>query len=88
MRRAVALSDGPELDATHFELRTTGKPVSRKVARQQMDREIVERVLSSAKGNRTEAARALGISRVTMQRLVSSLGVDSPVRRGRPKGGT
>ncbi|MFO0548820.1 MAG: sigma 54-interacting transcriptional regulator [Polyangiaceae bacterium] len=85
LRRAVALSDGPELEASHFELRAHVEPRSRKDARSKLDQEVVARALVLAKGNRTEAARALGVSRVTLQRLLRSLDAIPPGTRGRPR---
>ncbi|UJR85800.1 Hypothetical protein I5071_78800 [Sandaracinus amylolyticus] len=84
LRRAVAIADDDELGAQHFELGGRGGP-ARADAHRELDRAMVERALRSANGNRTAAARALGISRVTIHRHIERLGIDVPARPGRPR---
>jgi DNA-binding NtrC family response regulator len=87
LRRAVAIADGEELGAEHFELggARAGRPTeARRASHQELDRELIEGALRAAGGNRTLAARALGVSRVTLHRCIARLEIDVPVRRGRP----
>ncbi|NUP10836.1 MAG: sigma 54-interacting transcriptional regulator, partial [Polyangiaceae bacterium] len=84
LRRAVALSDGEELEAAHLSLDRGSSTVPRREARRSLDAEMVSKALAESGGNRTEAARSLGISRITMQRLVAKMGA-APAARGRPK---
>jgi DNA-binding NtrC family response regulator len=49
-------------------------------------RRLIEATLRQAQGNRTHAARALGLQRTYLLRLIRELGVTAPpapVRRGR-----
>ncbi len=48
-------------------------------------RRLIEATLHEAHGNRTHAARALGLQRTYLLRLIRELGVEAPppVRRGR-----
>jgi DNA-binding NtrC family response regulator len=85
LRRAVALSDGDELDAAHLALDRAVSAVPRREARRSLDAEMISKALVASGGNRTDAARALGISRVTMQRLVQKIGSVPAASRGRPK---
>jgi transcriptional regulator with GAF, ATPase, and Fis domain len=84
LRRAVAIADGDELGPEHFEL--GGVPARpRAESLRDLDRALVERALRAAAGNRTVAARALGVSRVTLHRVIAKLAIDVPAPRGRPR---
>jgi transcriptional regulator with GAF, ATPase, and Fis domain len=85
LRRAVAIADGDELRAFHFELGGARGETARRASHEALDRGLVERALRAADGNRTTAARALGVSRVTLHRCIARLGLDVPARRGRPR---
>lgn len=84
LRRAVAVSEGELLDAG--DLGIPGTAVERRSdAHRALDRQMLERALVAAGGSRTRAADALGITRVTLHRAMKRLGVDVPVKRGRPR---
>lgn len=48
-------------------------------------RALIRAALLRADGNRTHAAKALGMTRTYLQRVMANLGVESPGRRGRPR---
>ena len=84
LRRAVAIADEPALGPEHFEL-SGARPPARADAHRTLDRSLVEKALRGAAGNRTLAARTLGISRVTLHRAITKLAIDVPGRLGRPR---
>jgi DNA-binding NtrC family response regulator len=68
-----------------FSLSEMAPPVGVKVA--DVERELVLRTLAGCNGNRTHAARALGLQRTYLLRLIRDLGVAAPPpppRRRRP----
>ncbi len=81
LRRAAMLSTGPALDPESLQLRAAVE--SRKVQVQHSDRAIIERALLSAGGNRTAAAAALNVSRVTLYRWIKRYGLAEKQRRSR-----
>ncbi|MEM9192578.1 MAG: sigma 54-interacting transcriptional regulator, partial [Myxococcota bacterium] len=66
LRRAVLVSDSDTLDAGHFD--NVMPKETRRGALRRFDRQLVAQALRDAKGNRSEAARQLGISRMTLYR--------------------
>ena len=75
MRAAVALTRGPTLEAAGLPARVReahkaeGSGESRaRVGLDAVERSHIERVLRETGGNRSEAARQLGIDRVTLYR--------------------
>lgn len=84
LRRAVAIADGDELGSEHFELGGL-RPMPREAQHLALDRALIEQALRTAGGNRTVAAQALGISRVTLHRWIARLGIELPTRPGRPR---
>ena len=84
LRRAVAIAEGDQLRPEHFEV-GAARPRPRAVAHRELDRDIIERALRASDGNRTAAARALGVSRVTLHRWIARLDIDVPARPGRPR---
>ena len=53
-------------------------PVPLEEARQEAEREHIRSVLDLTKGNRTQAAQVLGISRKTLWKKLKSLGISLP----------
>ena len=51
--------------------------VPRKVALRRYDEELVTRALQAASGNRSAAARALGVSRMTVHRWIKRYGLET-----------
>jgi len=74
----VALSHGGELDLS---LLTGETPQSRGLTlRERVDayeRGVIVEALRSARGNKAEAARILGIGRVTLYEKLAKLGIDA-----------
>jgi DNA-binding NtrC family response regulator len=50
-------------------------------------RRLIEQALEQAGGNRTHAARTLGLQRTYLLRLIRDLGVVAPARRAHDAGG-
>ncbi|MCC7539058.1 MAG: sigma-54-dependent Fis family transcriptional regulator, partial [Deltaproteobacteria bacterium] len=73
LRRAVLVADGDELTAADLGLGAAG--ATRRDALSKVDKALLEQALRGARGNRTVAARALGISRVTLHRWMKRHGV-------------
>jgi serine/threonine-protein kinase PknK len=68
LRRAVLVAHGDEIEPEDLAL--GGAATDRRTALRGFDRTIVEQALMATKGNRTEAARALGVSRMTLHRWI------------------
>jgi len=67
IERSVALSDGPELHST--ELPSSGASTTPPGLRERVDafeKALIQHALTAHRGNRSAAARALGIARVTL----------------------
>ncbi len=73
LRRAVLVSEGDTLSAADLALE--GERLSRRRALREFDRELVARALREAGGNRSQAARDLGISRMTLYRWLDRYGL-------------
>jgi transcriptional regulator with GAF, ATPase, and Fis domain len=74
LRRSVLLTDGELLEPPHLAL--SPGIHSRREALREFDREIVEQALRATGGNRSAAARALGISRATIHRWIRRHGIE------------
>jgi transcriptional regulator with GAF, ATPase, and Fis domain len=85
LRRAVVVSDGATIGPEDLGLAAGERPRERKGAREALERDLIEDALRRAGGNRTVAAKALGISRVTLHRLSKRLAIDVPAKMGRPR---
>jgi transcriptional regulator with GAF, ATPase, and Fis domain len=68
LRRAVLISEGEEI--LPEDLGLAGGGATRRESLRRFDRALVEEALRAARGNRTSAARALGVSRVTLHRWI------------------
>ncbi|MBN8612144.1 MAG: sigma 54-interacting transcriptional regulator, partial [Deltaproteobacteria bacterium] len=86
LRRACAVAQSDVLEPDDLGLATRGERVAR-VQRVELTSGRVERALSDAGGNRTVAARALGVSRATLHRFLLLQPPSEPGRRGRPSRG-
>jgi transcriptional regulator with PAS, ATPase and Fis domain len=86
LERAMIMGRGAErLEARHLpvELRETAAPSQeRHVPRtlRDMERMQIERALRAHNGNRTHAARELGISRATLIKKIKEFGLDQRAR--------
>ncbi len=84
VRRAVIMAEGNRIAPADLELEG---PVARldgrtlKEAREELERELVQRALSRHKGNISQAARQLGISCPTLYELMEKLGIRQPGQR-------
>ena len=74
LRRAVLLAQGEVIEAADLAL-GDGETGGRRAALRRFDQDLVEHALRAADGNRTAAARALGISRVTLHRWIRRYGL-------------
>jgi len=78
VQRAVIMTDGKRITVQDLELAPGPKPAARKTlkeAREEMERELVERVLRRHHGKVTAASAELGISRPTLYDLMDRLGL-------------
>jgi len=78
VRRAVIMAEGSRITPGDLELedsigRLEGR--SLKEAREELERELVQRALARHKGNISQAAQQLGISRPTLYELMEKLGI-------------
>ncbi|MBP0591583.1 sigma-54-dependent Fis family transcriptional regulator [Paraburkholderia sp. LEh10] len=80
VRRAVVMADGRLITARDLELDhlVTRTPVSLNSARETAERAAIERALLLHRGRYGEAARDLGISRVTLYRLMDAYRMRDP----------
>ena len=80
VRRAIVMTDGRLVTATDLELGQTQAAQLKTLAqaRESAEREAIELALERHPGRLVDAARELGISRVTLYRLMSSLGMSTP----------
>ena len=86
IERGVVLGDGSELVLNHLparianvERRTSSEEISYHEAINLYRRELVVRALDSAGGNRAAAAKALGLHRTHLMKLIKALGITEPV---------
>ncbi len=94
LESAAITRSGPGIQAADLPraIRETVGPPSRRrqtpVVRtlEETERELLRRALRRCAGNRTHAARALGIGVRTLQRKIAVFGIQSPRRAGRPRG--
>jgi two-component system NtrC family response regulator len=78
IKRAVVMADGLKVTPEDLELASPyGKYEGRelKEAREALERELIQKVLSKYKGNMRQAAAELGISRPTLYELMEKLGI-------------
>lgn len=80
IRRAVIMTEGGQVSAQDLDLpessgdKYAGKRL--KEAREEVERELVQQAIIRNKGNMTQAAGELGISRPTLYELLEKLGID------------
>jgi len=73
LRRAVLLAEGNQIQVGDLEL--TGTLPTRREAIRGFDHKLVEGALRASNGNRTAAAKSLGISRATLHRWLKKYGI-------------
>ncbi|CAM2144305.1 Transcriptional regulatory protein ZraR [Pararobbsia alpina] len=80
VRRAIVMTDGRLVTAADLELgQSQGTELKTLAeARERAEREAIELALERHPGRLVDAARELGISRVTLYRLMSALGMSTP----------
>ena len=84
VRRAIVMSEGRQITARDLELGEYVEvaPVSLAQAREAAERQAIELALLRHRGRLGDAAHELGISRVTLYRLLTSHGLRSPSLTG------
>jgi DNA-binding NtrC family response regulator len=82
IERAVVLGDGPELTLHHLPARVIGgrgenaaEPLAYHDAVNRYRRQLILNALDNAAGNRAAAAKALGLHRTHLMKLVKALGI-------------
>ncbi len=82
IERAVVLGEGPQLTLHHLparvigaQLRKTGEEISYHEALNTYRRELVVGALAAAQGNRATAAKALGLHRTYLLKLLKAMGI-------------
>ncbi|KQR76915.1 Fis family transcriptional regulator [Burkholderia sp. Leaf177] len=95
IRRAIVMSEGQQISASDLELADYVKvaPVSLAQARESAERQAIELALLRHRGRLGDAAQELGISRVTLYRLLTAHGLradvsDAPLTGARPTANT
>jgi len=81
IKRAVVLADGKRILTTDLgfsEEQNHAQQLNLREAREQTEREVIQRALSISNNNVTHAAEALGISRPSLYSLVKKLGMPDP----------
>ncbi len=79
IKRAVIMAEGNQITPDHLELAEPPDPYSGKrlkEAREVVERDLVQRALVRSKGNLTQAAAELGVSRPTLYELMEKLGIE------------
>ncbi len=85
IQRAVALSTGAQIEPSDLGLAGIGarseSPLSAGVTVREMERQLISRTLQETRGNRTQAARILGISLRTLRNKLNEFGLqDRPAK--------
>ena len=76
IKRAIIMAEGLKITATDLELDTAGgafEGMKLKEARETLEKEFIVRTLSRTKGNMSQAAAELGVSRPTLYELMEKL---------------
>ena len=79
IKRAVIMAEGSQISPVHLELAEPADPYSGKrlkEAREVLERDLVQKALARTKGNLTQAAADLGVSRPTLYELMEKLGIE------------
>jgi two-component system NtrC family response regulator len=72
------MAESSQISPVHLELAEPTDPYSGKrlkEAREVLERDLVQRALARTKGNLTQAAAELGVSRPTLYELMDKLGI-------------
>jgi DNA-binding NtrC family response regulator len=79
IRRAIVMSEGQQISACDLELKGYAEiaPVSLAAAREFAERHAIELALLRCRGRLGDAAKELGISRVTLYRLLNAYGLST-----------
>lgn len=79
----IRAADLPGVVRGQGPLQPRNAPAGATVSLEEMERELIRRTLARHDGNRTHAARALGIGVRTLQRKIRTYGIRVPFRPGR-----
>jgi two-component system NtrC family response regulator len=89
VKRAVIMADGKKVTAHDLELAEATdliRPTTLKEARENVERELIQKALRKYSGRITPVAAALGISRPTLYDLMEKLGLGKPDEKEREPG--
>ena len=89
IKRAVIMADGKKVTARDLELADAAdliRPITLKEARENVERELVQKALKKYSGRITPVAAELGISRPTLYDLMEKLGLGKPEETERESG--
>ncbi len=81
IKRAVIMAEGPKLVPADLELESPYARYDRqglKETRAALERDLIQRALARHRGNLTQVAAELGISRPTLYELMDKLGIERP----------
>jgi two-component system NtrC family response regulator len=83
IKRAVVLADGNQITSTDlgFAENSEKQALSLREAREQAEKEIIQRTLAVYNNNVSHAAASLGISRPSLYSLIKKLGLPEPGRQ-------
>ncbi len=83
LKRAVVLAEGNRITSTDlgFAANVESQPHSLREAREQAERDIIERTLAIYEYNVSHAAAALGISRPSLYSLIKKLDIPEPAKQ-------
>jgi two-component system response regulator HydG len=78
LERAVILCDGELITAEHLSLQVSSVVAPRRLPRlSDVERQTIEQVLSESEGNKSKAARRLGITRTQLYCRLRKHGLDT-----------
>ena len=80
IKRAVVLAEGKRVSSVDlgFEKSDSPQPLNLREARENTERQIIQRALDIHDNNVTHASEAMGISRPSLYKLVKKLGMPEP----------
>jgi Nif-specific regulatory protein len=84
LERAVILADGDAITRAHFALRPKPGSLSAPADLPALERRQIERILHETDGNKSQAARRLGVTRTQLYGRLRKYGLDGSPEHGQP----